>query len=76
MLLGVIRNSMTSVAPKKKEKPYHCVNLDPRINPNMTDVVSRLIGDANITSVQISDSLESYEGTIDNHLAYCQFVHL
>jgi hypothetical protein len=46
------------------------------MNPKMTDVVSRLIGDANITFVEISDSLESYEGTIDNHLAYCQFVHL
>jgi ABC-type uncharacterized transport system ATPase component len=66
---------MTSVAQKKK-KLYHCVNLDPRMNPNITDVVSRLIGDANITSVQISDSLESYEGSIDNHLIYCQFVHL
>jgi hypothetical protein len=75
MLLGVIQDSMTSVAQKKK-KPYHCVNLDPRMNPTMTNVISRLIGDANITSVQISDSLQSYEGTIDNHLAYCQFVHL
>jgi hypothetical protein len=53
---------MTSVAPKKRP-PYHFVNLDPRMNPNMTDVISRLIGDANIISVQFSDSLESYEGT-------------